>query len=452
MSATIMYETLPDVAALNKVKGFDPLKFLYRTNGAQASFDLKYKKLWFRLAYPSGRIKVTVLRATKQIAIIEAKVFLHKNDVEPTESFIATARLQDRCGALFTETAQYIAVGEALNNAGFGLQFCDVAQGNDPEFYDDGILAADLTLDAQKQGFDCRSYVRPWAPGQAQTERLYLDLKYKRLRFRLAHPMGRIKTVPLMITEQAATIQAMVFLGKEDKEPAATCVAQRTVQDKAGSLYIEAAQYAAVNQALCEAGFGLQLTDAAREPVPAQQDVSAQAATPPQPATPAGEELPVAQESPAVEPAPLPEPPAPPAVEPTSGPVPVKQVPEQPVEDSTASVQTPTAESEHQDVVQPSIQNDEQSAGEVIVGGSKPSLYTNDMSVDAIYALMTPEEAADIISDVGTCAGQTLEQIAQRRIATLKWYCSGYPGDNNILRAGARIMLEQAMGQQQIAS
>ena len=139
-------------------------------------------------------------------------------------------------------------------------------------------------------------------------------------------------------------------------------------------------------------------------------------------------------------------------MEPTSGPVPVKQVPEQPVEDSTASVQTPTAESEHQDVVQPSIQNDEQSAGEVIVGGSKPSLYTNDMSVDAIYALMTPEEAADIISDVGTCAGQTLEQIAQRRIATLKWYCSGYPGDNNILRAGARIMLEQAMGQQQIAS
>ena len=44
---------------------------------------------------------------------------------------------------------------------------------------------------------------------------------------------------------------------------------------------------------------------------------------------------------------------------------------------------------------------------------------------------------------IGTCSGQTLKQVAERRPASLKWYVKGYSGDDNILRAGAKLMLDK---------
>jgi len=54
--------------------------------------------------------------------------------------------------------------------------------------------------------------------------------------------------------------------------------------------------------------------------------------------------------------------------------------------------------------------------------------------------MMTVEEAGNIIVPAGTCKGWTLSQVADRRPVSLKWYLTGYSGDDNILRAGARIM------------
>ena len=69
--------------------------------------------------------------------------------------------------------------------------------------------------------------------------------------------------------------------------------------------------------------------------------------------------------------------------------------------------------------------------------------YTTDMPIEDICRMMTLEEASAIIVEVGTCKGWTLEQVARRRAASLKWYLNGYTGDNNILRAGARLLLER---------
>ena len=52
-------------------------------------------------------------------------------------------------------------------------------------------------------------------------------------------------------------------------------------------------------------------------------------------------------------------------------------------------------------------------------------------------------EAEEIIVPIGTCSGQTLKQVAERRPASLKWYVKGYSGDDNILRAGAKLMLDK---------
>lgn len=81
-NAKTMYETVPAAAELNKVPGFDPLKFLRRTKDT-LKLDLPYQKLWFRMAHPNGRMRLTALRITEQMAIFEAKVFLDRSDAEP---------------------------------------------------------------------------------------------------------------------------------------------------------------------------------------------------------------------------------------------------------------------------------------------------------------------------------------------------------------------------------
>ena len=77
----MMYKTIPAVAELNKVPGFDPLKFLRhkvsrKTNEEMLQLELPYQKLWFRLRHPQGRMKLTTLRITEQLAIMEARVYL----------------------------------------------------------------------------------------------------------------------------------------------------------------------------------------------------------------------------------------------------------------------------------------------------------------------------------------------------------------------------------------
>ena len=139
-----MYETQPAVSGLNSVPGFDPRKFMRRTVSEQTRqevlyLDLKYKKLWFRLAYPKGRIKKTALKITEQIAIMEAKIYFDKDDAEPVASFIAQRNAGGKPGSLYIESAQYAAENQALVDAGFGLQFCDISQGPDNEQYDAGI-------------------------------------------------------------------------------------------------------------------------------------------------------------------------------------------------------------------------------------------------------------------------------------------------------------------------
>jgi len=126
-----MYESNPAVAALNKVPGFDPLKFLRRVISPETKeevlrLDLPYKKLWFRLAHPKGRIRVNALRVTEQLAIYEAQVYLDLNDGVPVASFTSQYTKEDAPGGRYIQAAQHEAINEALSDAGFGLQFADV--------------------------------------------------------------------------------------------------------------------------------------------------------------------------------------------------------------------------------------------------------------------------------------------------------------------------------------
>ena len=130
-----MLSTVPAARELRKVPGFDPLKHLRtvtRDGEKVLKLDLCYKKLWFRLACPNGRMYLNPLRITDQMAIFEARLYANREDnASLLASFTSTQMARNVPGGLYIRAAQDEALNEALDNAGFGIQLCDVAQVSD---------------------------------------------------------------------------------------------------------------------------------------------------------------------------------------------------------------------------------------------------------------------------------------------------------------------------------
>ena len=141
VNAAYMYDEVEEIRNLNKVEGFDPRKYMrvIQQEGQSGKYylDVAFRKLWFRLKYPEGKIVKKILKLTDQVAIVEARVYLNRNDAE--ENFISNALAQKymtadgQFGNKFVELAETAAVGRALSDAGFGLQFADKEEDIDPE-------------------------------------------------------------------------------------------------------------------------------------------------------------------------------------------------------------------------------------------------------------------------------------------------------------------------------
>ena len=141
LNGTSMYDEVAEINQLNRVEGFDPRKYmrLIQKEGQPGKYylDVAYRKLWFRLKYPEGKIVKKLIKLTDQVAIVEARVYLHRNDAE--ESFISNALAQKyqtndgEFGNKYVELAETAAVGRALSDAGFGLQFADKEEDFDPD-------------------------------------------------------------------------------------------------------------------------------------------------------------------------------------------------------------------------------------------------------------------------------------------------------------------------------
>lgn len=167
-----LYDRSEAVAALNRVEGFNPME-LARTLSKerqedQLYLDVKYRKLWFRLVHPLGKIVSSIRSFTENMAIVEARIYLDKCDAE--ENYIANAfsqrfRTNDpNFGDKFLEMAETAAVGRALSDAGFGLQFADVGEENDPMQVDAGIQIPGMTAQSQAQGNDTPQGGMTWNP------------------------------------------------------------------------------------------------------------------------------------------------------------------------------------------------------------------------------------------------------------------------------------------------
>ena len=299
-------------------------------------------------------------------------------------------------------------------------------------------------------GFDPLKFLRRTTSRKTGEDVMRLDLRYKKLWFRLACPTGRLKLNALRITEKMAIFEAKVYRDREDAEPLSSYVANCTLDATPGGLYVEAAQEEALDTALSNAGFGIQFADVGSEseeygsevPVGAKAEIAKPvqvktvAAKPVQTKAEVTESV---QKQPEVMKATSQETDPLDAIMADDMPVPeqvtaeVVEKPKTVVLESVQSAQTPPEPTQN-----------------VIVLEQEPpaAAYTQSSPVEEIRRQMTYEQAQNVIVDCGTCKGWTLAQVADRRPASLRWYVKGYQGENNILRAAAAIIWDSLQEKQ----
>lgn len=293
-------------------------------------------------------------------------------------------------------------------------------------------------------GFDPLKFLRRTISRKTGEDVMRLDLRYKKLWFRLACPTGRLKLNALRITEKMAIFEAKVYRDREDAEPLSSYVANCTLDATPGGLYVEAAQEEALDTALSNAGFGIQFADVGSESEEYGSEVpvgaKAEIAKPVQVKTELAEP---AQKQPEV----------------------VKTVQEEPIKandplDAIMADDMPVPEQVTAEVVekpktvvlesvQPAQTPAEPPQNVIVLEQEPPAAaYTQSSPVEEICRQMTYEQAQNVIVDCGTCKGWTLAQVADRRPASLRWYVKGYQGENNILRAAAAIIWDSLQEKQ----
>lgn len=315
---------------------------------------------------------------------------------------------------------------------------------------------------------------------------LKLDLPVQKLWFRMAHPNGPMRVTALRITDQMAIFEARVFLDRSDAEPISISTVQRTIQD--GKDYIKAAQDDALSQALSDAGFGIQFSDAeagaaalqAQAAAPHRETVQKAVSTPAEAVQAAGRETAPAEH---LKPQRAPEPPkqaaAVPPKEETEGAAAADQLPvahtASPAEETvakaeeTAAVKEEPAEETYDALPVGGVTAAQPGAGvskvipmpgtgqtEAALPKEQPTqqpdtpaetaaepAYTPEMKVEDILKLMTYEEAQAVVVDSGVCKGKTIAQVAKERPVSLRFYLTpGNKSNNNIIRAAAQLVLD----------
>ena len=362
-----LISSVPAAAELRRVAGFNPLRFLRQTVSVKTGkpvlkLDLPYKRLWFRLACPNGKMLLNPLRITEQTAIYEAAVYMDRADADPLARVTSTMTVQEAPNGKYIEAAQDAALNEALENAGFGIQLCDFVECDGRSSF-----GSEVTLDAVA-----------------------------------GKPAAETQTAPSSAASVAVEVKT-----PQKAEPVKT-------ETSAAAEPVEQKQTAA----------------------PAMQTIPAEPAEAKAPAQNVVDET-------AVQPAAAPaDAPTPPVVEETVPAAPEVQKIETAEEPSAAAAQEPVAANT---VIQfPAAASAPAETAPAVpqTTAETTASYTPDMSVEDICARMTPEEAKNVVVTSGFCKGWTLEQVAEKRQASLRYYMCA-PNVDNVLKAAAQIMLDE---------
>lgn len=140
------------LCTINKVDGFDPAAMAVEytdltTQEKRKRLPVMAQLAWFRLRFPEGKIALHV-EAVKDYFVASARIYVSYKD--PVESYLSEATASRKYDPLKPtvsprEWAQTAAIGIALRNAGFGLQFGAAGDGFDSEVPDELGVGAGIT-------------------------------------------------------------------------------------------------------------------------------------------------------------------------------------------------------------------------------------------------------------------------------------------------------------------
>lgn len=121
---------LAKIEEINRVEGFDPTPFAVdfndlATGEVRKRIPVMTQIAWFRMKYPEGKITIQVTPA-KDVFVACARVYPSYKD--PADCYLAEGTASrgicpEKPSVSPREWAQTAAIGIALRNAGFGLQF-----------------------------------------------------------------------------------------------------------------------------------------------------------------------------------------------------------------------------------------------------------------------------------------------------------------------------------------
>ena len=130
MNQNNMTSQMSILNTINKVDGFDPSTMAVEytdltTQEKRKRLPVMAQLAWFRLKFPEGKIALTV-EAVKDYFVATARIYVSYKD--PLECYLSEATASRKYDPLKPtvsprEWSQTAAVGIALRNAGFGLQF-----------------------------------------------------------------------------------------------------------------------------------------------------------------------------------------------------------------------------------------------------------------------------------------------------------------------------------------
>ena len=394
----MMYEVFPAVAALNQVQGFNPLKMLRRmvspkTGEEVLRLDLQYKKLWFRLRHPEGRIRVNPLRITEQIAIYEAQVYLNREDPAPVCSFTSSISKDEAPDGKYIQAAQEDAIDKALTDAGFGIQLSDVTMPESMRHYGSEIPVSQLNGNASVTAGQVKAtqpVSKPVVQAPSAPEQSATAIQQS--------PAPKVAERPVQVTQNVARAQPNPApKAVQPTAPVQTAPAANVVKPTVSAPTVKAPAQTVAPQTVNTA------------PV-----VQPTAVAQPKPVVPVQEQPKPAQEVHAANA----------ALEVLRGGNPAPVAPVQ-----TVATTAPAAAAEADDKDLP-----------FTFGPA----YNNSMTPEEIAAVMTLDQAKAVVVDTGVCKGMTMGEVAEKRPVSLKFYIfGGYRGDNNILKAAAKVIYEQ---------
>lgn len=124
-------ESMAKIETINQIQGFEPLQFAIKLadlneNGEERMrLPVMTQLAWFRLKFPMGKISVEV-GSSGDLFVAKAKVYADYKDADNcflAEATASRGKCDQKPSVSPREWAQTAAIGIALRNAGFGLQF-----------------------------------------------------------------------------------------------------------------------------------------------------------------------------------------------------------------------------------------------------------------------------------------------------------------------------------------